>query len=96
VLNLKMYYSSNALVLPPYPLEDAAKEIFLFLWPRSAETGRKNKPRRRSIHAVEEPASRMKQPPLSLNDRIQLQFRTWPSEYIGIFGNQWQLGTIDK
>jgi hypothetical protein len=29
-----MYYSSNALVLPPYPLEDAAKEIFLFLWPK--------------------------------------------------------------
>lgn len=28
-MNLKMYYS-NALVLPPYPLEDAAKEIFLF------------------------------------------------------------------
>jgi hypothetical protein len=29
MMNLKMYYS-NALVLPPYPLEDAAKEIFLF------------------------------------------------------------------
>jgi hypothetical protein len=42
VLNLKMFYS-NALVLPPYPPEDAAKEIFLLLWPRSAETGRPNK-----------------------------------------------------
>jgi hypothetical protein len=72
-----MYYS-NALVVPPYPLEDAAKAIFLFLWQRSAETGRPNKPRRRSSHGVEELASRMKQPPLSLNDRIQLQFRTWP------------------
>jgi hypothetical protein len=78
VLNLKMYYS-NALVLPPYPLEDAAKEIFLFPMAKICRNW-KTKQTQKKIQSQSGRTSFKNEiiPTLSLNDRIQLQFRTWP------------------